>query len=307
VLNISRGFALVRCHRCKLVYANGHYDVGFLADEYYGGRAAVLDAAATRPGVDRKHLELDRYERISAGWLGRVAAKPGACALDVGCHTGLLLDALRERGFETWGVERSPAALIAQQAGHQVLHCDLEGQPVELDQRFELITSTHVLEHLRTPVRVLKWIAEHLTQDGRAVIEVPNWGDLLRPLWGKHYRPLELGDHISFFTGSTLANAANEAGLRVETMWSGPRVAGLVFPNILSAADRLRALRRTVAAPGVASRGDAGEGAGPANRGQWMRRVLQVLDAVDPALERVLGATWRGPNIVAILSSNCVR
>lgn len=303
MLDISLGFALVRCHDCKLVHATGHYDAGFLADEYYGGRAAVFGAVASRPGVDRKHLELARYDRITKGWLGEVA-KSGGRALDIGCHTGLLLDALRERGLETWGVERSPAALIAQQAGHQVLHCDLEGQPVELEERFELIMSTHVVEHLRTPVRVLKWISGHLAPKGRALIEVPNWGDLLRPLWGKHYRPLELGDHISFFTGTTLAYAANEAGLRVDTLWSGPRVAGLLFPNILSAVDRLRGIRRAASAPNVASRGDAGEGAGPANRGPWMRRILQAMDTADPLLERVLGATWRGPNLVAILSNH---
>ncbi|MFY0537269.1 class I SAM-dependent methyltransferase [Nannocystis pusilla] len=39
--------------------------------------------------------------------------------------------------------------------------------------RFDLITMTHVLEHLREPVRGLVWIRRHLAPGGLAVIEVP--------------------------------------------------------------------------------------------------------------------------------------
>ncbi len=301
VLAVSQTIELVRCTACSLVYATGCYDAGFLAETYYGGRAR----GQARPGVDRKHLELARYDRISNGWLRQQCqTETGTTprALDIGCNTGLLLDALSERGFETWGVERSPAATVARASGHEILNADVEAEVIGVDHTFELITVTHVLEHFHRPVRVLKWIAGHLSHGGRALIEVPNWGDLLRPLWGKYYRPLELGDHISFFTGETLSQAALAAGLKVEILWSGPRVAGLVFPNLLSAVDRLRALRNS-GGPSVANREAVASPRSSAGN-RWIETIMQCMDRVDPTLERVLGARWRGPNIVAFLSSS---
>lgn len=297
VLEGGPALELVRCCDCELVYATSHYSGSFLAEGYYGGRAEA--SQHSRRGVDRKRLELARYDRISGDWLRQ--CEHGSSALDIGCHTGLLLDALRERGFETWGVERSPAAAVAQAAGHRMLRVDVEDESIAVAQRYQLITLTHVLEHLRRPVRVLKWIGEHLDAGGKALVEVPNWRDLSRPLWGRYYRPLELGDHISFFTVDTLTQAAQTAGLQVDVIWSGPRLAGLLFPNILSAVDLIRS-RRQAAAPSVATRDDAGGGTGPQSRDRWMCRVLGAMDHVDPLLESVLGAQWKGPNIVAFLS-----
>ena len=80
----------------------------------------------------------------------------------------------------------------------------------------------------------LRWVAAHLADDGVAIVEVPNWDDLLRPLWGHRYRPLELGDHLSFFERRTLAALAERAGLRVETLWSAAQARTLLFPSLLT-------------------------------------------------------------------------
>ena len=44
----------------------------------------------------------------------------------------------------------------------------------QTDEKFDLITIFHVLEHLENPVRDLSCLAGFLKPDGKLVIEVPN-------------------------------------------------------------------------------------------------------------------------------------
>jgi hypothetical protein len=164
---------------------------------------------------------------------------------------------LRERGYQTEGIERSRAGEAAAAAGHVVHALDIEAHELGLP-RYSLITMTHVLEHLQRPVAGLTWIRRHLTPGGLAVIEVPNWGDGLRPLWGRRYRPLELGDHVSFFERETLGRAA--AGRpRGGPLWSAPQAEHVVFPSLLTALDLGLALAM-LGARKARSRGGGGPG-----------------------------------------------
>ena len=325
LLPVQAGIGVTRCRGCDLVHATGQYAAEFLSEDYYAGRAAGRagraegapagrEAAAARPGVARKRRSVALYDRLSHGRIGR--ARPGARALDIGCNTGLLLDVLRELGYHTEGIERSPAGEAALAAGHTVHALDIEAHELGLP-RYDLITLTHVLEHLRRPVAGLVWIRRHLAAGGIAVVEVPNWGDRMRPLWGRRYRPLELGDHVSFFERATLQNAAERAGLTVLQMWSAPQAGTLVLPSLLTAMDLglgLRASLRARSNPGDLAAND-GVAAGVAaprvvggNLAGRLRRsltpaVLAALDGLDPALERMFGpeCPW-GANLVAVLA-----
>lgn len=306
------GVGVVRCRGCGLVHATGQYAAEFLSEDYYAGRAErVPVSAAARPGAARKRRNVALYDRLSRGKIGR--PRPGARALDIGCNTGLLLDVLRELGYQTEGIERSPAGEAALAAGHTVHALDIEAHELGLP-RYDLITLTHVLEHLRQPVAGLVWIRRHLAAGGLAVVEVPNWADRMRPMWGRRYRPLELGDHVSFFERETLRTAAERAGLTVLQMWSAPQAGTLVIPSLLTALDLGLALKASLQGPtgdlsdpgattGVAApRVVGGNLAGRLRRG-LTPAVLAVLDGLDPTLERMFGPECRwGANLVAILA-----
>ncbi|MBA3548175.1 MAG: class I SAM-dependent methyltransferase [Nannocystis sp.] len=316
LLPAEAGVGVVRCGDCGLVHATGQYAAEFLSEDFYAGRAgpASTDTAA-RPGAARKRRNVALYDRLSGGKIGR--PRPGARALDLGCNTGLLLDVLRELGYRTEGIERSPAGERALAAGHTVHALDIETHELGLP-RYDLITLTHVLEHLRRPVAGLVWIRRHLAAGGVAVVEVPNWGDRMRPLWGRRYRPLELGDHVSFFERSSLQAAAERAGLTVLQMWSAPQAGTLVIPSLLTAMDLALSLRASLRGRGgtgdlaanhpvvtgvAAPRAVSGNLAGRLRR-SLTPAVLATLDGLDPALEAMFGPECRwGANLVAILAA----
>lgn len=311
VLEEVGGIGVVRCRSCGLVHATGLYAADFLSAGYYGVRASARTAsgpAKARPGAERKRRFVQLYDRLAGGKIGR--PRSGARALDIGCDTGLLLDVLREQGYRTEGIERSPAGEQARAAGHEVHALDIETTDLGLG-RYELITLTHVLEHLREPVRGLVWVRRHLVPGGLAVIEVPNWGDLMRPLWGRRFRPLELGDHLSFFERSTLAIALERAGLTTELLWSAPQVSTSLAPSLLTAVDLgLEVRRRLRGGPSSSVGSVAGPRFHAGSAPGWRRRlaplVVAGLDRLDhwiaPWLERAFGAecAW-GANLVAIV------
>lgn len=321
VLEAEGGLGVVRCHDCGLVHATGQYAAEFLSDDYYASRAVHARSsggecsARERSGSERKRRNVALYDRLSGGRIGRGGGRGDGRALDIGCNIGLLLDIWRELGYHAEGIERSPAGEHAQAAGHVVHALDIETQELSLP-RYDLISMTHVLEHLRQPTAGLMWVRRHLTADGLAVVEVPNWGDRLRALWGRRYRPLELGDHVSFFERATLKKAAERAGLTVRAMWSAPQAGSLVVPSLLTALDLglgLRAWLSGILRP-AASAATPGSGVASSrlvggNQASSLRRAvtplaLAALDRLDPPLERFFGpeCSW-GANLVVILEA----
>lgn len=288
----TSGFDLARCEQCGLVHALGHHPSGLL-DHGYGELAAGHDEVDT----ERKRLAVALYDRLARGRITN--PEPRARALDLGCNTGLLLDVLAEHGWSTEGVERAPAAARAAALHHRIHDLDLEDPRASTGAHYQLVTITHVLEHMRRPVTVAGFIARHLAEGGIAVIEVPNWADLARGVWGHRYRPLELGDHVCFFDRSSLQNTLELGGLRVETVWSRPQGATLVMPSVLSAFDTVRSLlpRRRAAVSGALS---ARPGGRVRASGSLRGRVLRALDRLDPLLEQLAGDAAWGANLVAI-------
>ena len=69
--------------------------------------------------------------------------------IDVGCGTGALLAALRERGCRVCGLEYAEAALVHCRARQlEVEKFDLEHDTYRADRRFEVAISMEVAEHL---------------------------------------------------------------------------------------------------------------------------------------------------------------
>lgn len=283
---------LVRCESCALVYAVGHHPPRVL-DDGYGARAHT-DAVIR----ERKRHALELYDRLTGG---RIHTPPqGGRCLDLGCNTGVLLDELAALGWDTAGVERAPRAAAIAAASHRIFDIDLEDERATTHEHYDLVTITHVLEHMRRPVEVVRFIARHLREDGFAVVEVPNWEDAARAVWGRRYRPLELGDHICFFDRDSLEHVLALGGLRIETLWSRPQGATLVMPSVLTTLDTLRAMvpGRTSTSGAVAARDDAAADTRP----PWRAKVLRLLDRADPWLDRISSpdARW-GANLVAIV------
>lgn len=97
-------------------------------------------------------------------------------ALEIGCGHGHVLEALRDRGLEVTGTEASPARVeTCRRRGLDVVECPVDSlAPLQGRKRFDLIYSTHVLEHIPDPLTHLREALSLLREDGYLYLQVPN-------------------------------------------------------------------------------------------------------------------------------------
>ena len=116
--------------------------------------------------------------------------------------------------------------------------CDLNNAQslaqVAVNRRFDLITVSHVMEHLLSPIDFLLALRRLLPADGHVFIEVPNCDP--RCNLDIHKSNLVHGQHIHYFTKESLNIAAQSAGfdcVRVNECQSlnSPRLQLLIRKN----------------------------------------------------------------------------
>jgi 2-polyprenyl-3-methyl-5-hydroxy-6-metoxy-1,4-benzoquinol methylase len=96
--------------------------------------------------------------------------------IDLGCGAGAFLDMARAAGLATRGLDLNATAVAACRArGHDVLNATAEQfAGTHPEQRFRLVTSFEVMEHVPNPARFFHDAANLLQPGGYLAIAVPN-------------------------------------------------------------------------------------------------------------------------------------
>ena len=144
--------------------------------------------------------------------------------LDIGCHTGETLVALRERGLEVAGLEPNPrAAERARARGLEVISAPIEEAELPAG-RFRSVLLSQVLEHVEDPPAVLAATRAALAPGGTAFIVVPNAGSAWRRLFGRHWAHWHVPFHLYHHTERSLRKLLAQSGFsvrRLETVTPG--------------------------------------------------------------------------------------
>lgn len=128
--------------------------------------------------------------------------------LDLGCGEGTRLSSLSPKSG--WGIDISPKAIALAKKKYPRLHLlvgDLENLPLK-KQKFDLIYSAFVFEHLDDPVKAIKEALRVLLPGGKLVIIAPNYGAPNRaspPFKGNRFRKLITGFVKDFFSSPGLS------------------------------------------------------------------------------------------------------
>lgn len=107
----------------------------------------------------REQVWLEFFGAIAQRLVAQI--RPGS-VLDVGCASGLLVEALRERGVDAWGIDISEYAL-GQVAPAMRAFCRLAQATEPLGRRYDLIVCIEVVEHLTAEdgLRVIDNLCAH--------------------------------------------------------------------------------------------------------------------------------------------------
>lgn len=215
----KRGFDIVRCARCGLVYVNPRLkreerDKIYASKSYYSGDGfGYRDYIGDYPSI--KHLanrRLDLLEEFCEK--GRL--------LDIGCAHGFFLLAARERGWEVYGVEISKFAsdYAREKYGLNIINKSLEDAHFP-DNFFDVVTMWDVLCHLDDPPAVIREIKRILRKDGFIFLQIPNFLGFQSRLMRGRWKDIKPAYHLWYFTPKTLSRLVNSKGFSIVRVRGG--------------------------------------------------------------------------------------
>lgn len=203
------------CDECGHGFINPQPDAETL-NEYYSSTYEAYDESHGSEGDDASVVDA----AIRSGEFRHIPIPKGKRVLDFGCGGGFFLRICRELGADVQGIEPSPhGAEITREQAIPVFEGSLESFLVAHgDERFDVITSNHVIEHVPDPVSTLAGLRRLLAPGGIMTIAVPNATSTFAKELGSEWYSVDLPFHLHQFSASSLRMAANRAGLEIQDL-----------------------------------------------------------------------------------------
>lgn len=190
-------------------YDQGYFERGEVGTAAFTGYLSYDNA---RP------LMRDEAKRLLGPWV-----KPGQRVLDLGCATGVALEALARLGLDPTqmtGVDVSGYAIgvagsFLPMATFQVANIESR----QLKGEYDLILLLDVIEHVQAPASLLRRVAALLAPAGKIVMTTPDPNSLLRRVFGSHWTEFHPGEHLVFVGRDWIEKEASANGLTIKRMW----------------------------------------------------------------------------------------
>jgi 2-polyprenyl-3-methyl-5-hydroxy-6-metoxy-1,4-benzoquinol methylase len=198
-----------QCDSCSLVYLSPRVPEEQMLElyqqaSYYAGDQSLgyetyqADEAVYRMTFARRLRELSRFKRAGS-------------VLDIGCGTGLFLEAASAAGWQVTGLDVSPYARPAEATAlaGQIRLGTLETVNFAPGS-YDAVTMFDFFEHVYRPREFTRHLARILAPDGVAIIATPDYGSWMRRLLGRRTVSFKIPEHVAYYTRETLTRAVSD-------------------------------------------------------------------------------------------------
>jgi 2-polyprenyl-3-methyl-5-hydroxy-6-metoxy-1,4-benzoquinol methylase len=211
----TRDYDIAQCANCEHVQTNADYTQDLFETLYFHSQQEEVVWHESLLGNYQPYQDMVRFTGELLDTCKHIA--------DFGCGTGSLLSAYRNH-FETnglltfpnlYGIDFNPRCTYEY---INYVSADLNQisqiESCAIPQGFDLVCSSHVLEHVVDPVNYLRGLASTLQEQGKIFIEVPDFSRVITKQLAGHSNLINM-QHIQYFTTRTLAFCARQAGLSI--------------------------------------------------------------------------------------------
>jgi SAM-dependent methyltransferase len=215
LLGVDGTFRMVRCVQCGLHYLNPQPTMEELVPYYSQDYDPFQIAAPSQLSFLQRHS-------LNYGLTKRCRLvnrqKAGGSLLEIGCATGLFLDAMRRTG--RWQVQGVDVSEKAVQRAREVFGLNVFHGPVTeahfAGEAFDAIVLWDVLEHVHSPTETLLEIRRILKSDGVLIFRVPLLDAWDRKLFGRYWAGWDAPRHLTLFSKHTLGLMLARTGFCVK-------------------------------------------------------------------------------------------
>jgi SAM-dependent methyltransferase len=187
--------------------------MNFLSEKYYAyasGSGGFSDRAVYL--FIKLLFPLSLYFDAKSRHIFSLKKQPGKL-LDIGCGNGEFLKFADRYGWRVVGVDFDAEAV------KQARSCGLDARLGDIDvidsgERYDLITLSHVIEHVYDPVELLRSCYSLLNHGGVLWLETPNIESMGYAYYKSNWRGLEPPRHITLFNIKSLNKVMLKAGFQ---------------------------------------------------------------------------------------------
>jgi SAM-dependent methyltransferase len=210
----SGSFTFVTCCNCGLSYQNPRLKLEFISayydDEYIAHRKKTNWGLLT-PFYNRAMDKHDRQKMAITTKYMKLGSQKRV--LDIGCGAGTFLAKVKSLfGSSTTAVDFKDLSSLPWLNGVDFYHGLFYKQDFG-NQRFDLITMWHFLEHDYDPLLTLSTARNLLRPEGRLIIEVPRLDSLTWRLYHERWPGLQAPQHTILFSKERLLASLEKVGL----------------------------------------------------------------------------------------------
>lgn len=149
--------------------------------------------------------------------------------LELGAGNGDMLNQFKNLGFDTEGLDLDPKAVKnAKQKDLKIYHGDIFSKKFK-ENTYDVIFSSHFIEHVPDPIKVMKESLRILKKDGTFVAITPNTSSFLHKLLKWRWLGLDPPRHLHMFNSEQLEKIAHKLGFKGVSVSSGNYSAATMF------------------------------------------------------------------------------
>jgi 2-polyprenyl-3-methyl-5-hydroxy-6-metoxy-1,4-benzoquinol methylase len=146
----------------------------------------------------------------------------GGRLLDIGFGNGGFLKIAGEMGWNAEGIDFDPKAVEVARARGLNVRCASAADLSEHAGQYDVITISHVIEHVYDPPGLLEDLYRLLKPGGSLWLDTPNLSSLGAQRFGRNWQALDPPRHLTLFTPNSLRGCLEKAGFKNVTWhWHG--------------------------------------------------------------------------------------
>ena len=206
-------FTLVSCETCNFTFTNPRPKDESLG-EYYKSDMYISHTNNTKGLFNWMYQTVRDYAIGTKVTLLKSVKKSGT-HLDVGCGTGEFLNACKDAGFSTEGIE--PSELARKQAIENFNLSVNENTNLEQFQnnKFDSISMWHVLEHIPNLNGTITQFDRVLNANGKVIVAVPNHKSWDAKYYKEYWAAWDVPIHLWHFSKETIELLFNKNGFKL--------------------------------------------------------------------------------------------
>lgn len=217
ILQQKQPFYLLRCKRCKHEFIDPLPSDKELK-KFYGKMYDHQEHLGTTPMTEQKLQTLKIINKMKKG-----IPKSKINLLDLGAGNCDFFRMAKKEGYDTYGIDYSVFIETLGLPKDRIMVGDLRDKGIQ--DKFDVITISHVLEHLRNPNTMISAVYKALRKDGIMIARVPNNSSyisrLMRLVSPNNFFYFLPPSHLHYFNPSSIekivTNYFNPRSVKVTT------------------------------------------------------------------------------------------